>query len=59
MNNLKTGGGLSAGFALNTSTVFDDAANDVLTGGAGKDWFLFGNGDLLTDMSNQESATFI
>ena len=59
VDNLKTGGGLSGGFALNPSTVFDDGANDVLTGGAGKDWFLFGNGDLLTDLSNTEAATFI
>ena len=59
VNNLKTGGGLSAGFALNASTVFDDAANDVLSGGSGKDWFLFGNGDVLTDLSNQDAATFV
>jgi PKD repeat protein len=59
VNNLKTGGGLSAGFALNTSTVFNDSASDALTGGAGKDWFLFGTGDLLADLANTEPATLI
>ena len=28
-------------WALNPDTVFDDASPDVLTGGAGSDWFLF------------------
>ncbi len=58
VNNLMTAGGLSGGFALNASTVFDDGASDVLTGEAGKDWFLFGNGDVLVDLSRTEAATF-
>jgi PKD repeat protein len=60
VSNLKTGVGLSGGFALNASTVFDDGgAKDTLTGDAGKDWFLFSAGDVLTDLSNSDAATIV
>jgi hypothetical protein len=32
-------GGLNASYFLNSTTVFDDNTTDVLTGGAGLDWF--------------------
>src|SRR5207248_2532964 len=35
----KTKGGLNGSIFLNTSTVLDDAAIDVLMGGSGMDWF--------------------
>jgi Ca2+-binding RTX toxin-like protein len=45
-----------------TTTVFDDGAEDVLTGSAGSDWFfanLSGAGvkDKVTDLSAKEFAT--
>ena len=35
--------------ALNSSTVFDDGAADLLTGDAGQNWFFTGTGDRITD----------
>jgi hypothetical protein len=32
-------GGLNASYFLKNTTVFDDKTTDVLTGGAGMDWF--------------------
>jgi len=39
--NLRDGGGHNGSYRLNTTTVFNDTAEDVLTGGSGLDWFLF------------------
>jgi Ca2+-binding RTX toxin-like protein len=57
-------GGVNGSIFLNTSTVFDDAATDVLTGGSGMDWFfakLSGkrvtNPDTLTDKTSTETVT--
>jgi Ca2+-binding RTX toxin-like protein len=40
--------------------VYDDAAEDVMTGGAGLDWFIFNAdgsaSDSVTDMSTYEST---
>ncbi len=37
---LRYGGGLNGSYVLNSTTVFNDNAIDVLYGGAGLDWFL-------------------
>lgn len=57
-------GGLNGSIFLTTSTVFDDAASDVLLGGTGTDWFfakLSGrrvtNSDTLTDKATSETVT--
>jgi Ca2+-binding RTX toxin-like protein len=42
-------GARTGGFALNSGTVHDDGAADVLTGNAGQDWFFAGLGDRITD----------
>ena len=42
-------GARSGGFALNSGTVLDDGANDLLSGNAGQDWFFAGIGDRITD----------
>ena len=61
VDHLKNGGGLNAGHLLTETTVHDDNAEDVLTGGVGNDWFLFnrdGDGgikDKATDLSVFES----
>lgn len=44
VNNLRTGLGVPA---LNTDTVFDDKAPDILFGQFGWDWFFDGSGDML------------
>jgi titin len=47
-------GALNDGYRLNTSTVFDDAFVDSLTGGQGKDWFLLNwSGSGLFDTSDR------
>jgi hypothetical protein len=57
-------GGLNGSVFLNTSTVFDDNAVDVLTGGTGMDWFFaklpgrrVTNADSLTDRAKGETVT--
>ena len=58
VKNLSDGGGLNGTVKLvNTGenrTVFDDDADDVLTGSAGLDWFLFDpNRDRATDLNDE------
>jgi hypothetical protein len=61
VNNIRTGGGLTAGLVLNGSSVLDDGAADTLGGGAGSDWFFAhtsGTGkDSLTDAIAGETVT--
>jgi PKD repeat protein len=62
---LETGVGTGNAYRLQVSgaasevTVYDDAAQDVMTGGAGLDWFIFNADgsarDSVTDMSTYES----
>ena len=65
VNHLKNGDGLNGTSLVNSLTVHDDGAADVLTGSAGQDWFLFnqdGDGgvkDKVTDLGAQEFATDI
>jgi Ca2+-binding RTX toxin-like protein len=42
-------GAKTGGFALNSGTVQDDGAADLLTGLAGQNWFFAGIGDRITD----------
>jgi Ca2+-binding RTX toxin-like protein len=39
ISNLRNGGGNNGSFKLTSGTVHNDASADVLTGGAGQDWF--------------------
>ncbi|HVK14276.1 MAG TPA: hypothetical protein VM597_36380, partial [Gemmataceae bacterium] len=52
-------GSLAAGVTLTDHTVRDDGMQDVLTGDAGQDWFIFnvsgGVTDQVTDMTSFES----
>ena len=61
--NISTGGGLTGGWALNASTVFNDGLFDALSGGAGSDWFfahVSGTGiDSLTDRVAAEVVSSI
>jgi Ca2+-binding RTX toxin-like protein len=41
-------------YFLNTATVYDAAASDVLTGGQDTDWFFAGNGDTITNRKSRE-----
>jgi hypothetical protein len=55
-------GGLNGSYFLNSSTVFDNGLVDVLTGGAGMDWFFAHpskkNGDIIQNLgSGEEVAT--
>jgi Ca2+-binding RTX toxin-like protein len=56
INDLLTGGGLNGSNTLvDGTTVLDDNAIDVLTGGAGMDWFFLNKKqDNLTDLAPQE-----
>jgi Ca2+-binding RTX toxin-like protein len=54
VNNLRNGGGANGAFVLDDSTVIDDGVKDSLFGDGGLDWFLFGEGDKLRDMSRSE-----
>src|SRR5262249_24937949 len=55
INHLKLGGGLNGSNKLIFGvTVTDDLAADVLTGGAGTDWFLEDGLDTITDLSASE-----
>jgi Ca2+-binding RTX toxin-like protein len=38
------------------ATVFDDFAQDRLTGSSGLDWFFIGTGDIVTDLKNGEQV---
>jgi hypothetical protein len=44
-------GTLSGSTLLNSSTVVDDGNVDTLTGGNGRDWFIYGPGDGVKDMT--------
>lgn len=46
-----------ANLASILSTVLDDGAGDWLTGGPGRDWFLTGLGDLISDKANGGTET--
>ena len=55
INHLRLGGGLNGANTLALGvTVADDHAADVLTGGAGSDWFLEHALDTVTDLSGTE-----
>lgn len=45
--------------ALNASTVFDDAASDILNGGSGQDWFFVHTGSNSDTVSNVQSGEVI
>ena len=54
---IKNGGGLNGTNALNLgSTVIDDLATNILTGGAGNDWFFKGTNDIITDLQPGEQV---
>jgi hypothetical protein len=56
-------GGLNGSYFLNSSTVFDNGLIDVLTGGAGMDWFFAHtskkNGDTIQNLNSGEVVTTI
>jgi Ca2+-binding RTX toxin-like protein len=60
MNGNGSGNRSNDGFFLNEHTAFDDNAQDVLTGGGGRDWFFAQLGgdkakrDLVTDLHGNE-----
>ena len=54
VSNIRTGTGLSTGFALNNTTVTQDALPDILFGNLDRDWFLLGAGDNLRDRLGNE-----
>jgi Ca2+-binding RTX toxin-like protein len=55
INSLKLGGGLNGSNRLIVgSTVIDDFAADILTGGGGTDWFVEHPTDYVTDLSASE-----
>jgi len=41
-------------YFLNSNTVYDATAQDVLTGNGGRDWFFAGKGDKITDLQTNE-----
>lgn len=57
VNDLMHGGGLNGSYVLNSKTVFDDHALDILVGNRGLDWFIFSTGDLILDQAAGEIAT--
>jgi Ca2+-binding RTX toxin-like protein len=61
INLIQNGGGVNGLYQLNSMTVHDDAAVDVLFGESGRDWFLYAAGglfpDLLQDKKSNEIAT--
>ena len=60
VDHLRNGGGANGAYRLNTSTVFNDAFADILTGGTGTDWFLLnsaGAGTLDRLLGNARSET--
>ena len=57
INFIKNGGGLNGTNTLNLgTTVIDDLAANVLTGGAGNDWFFQGTSDTITDLQAGEQV---
>src|SRR5262245_25400322 len=63
ISHLQNGGGLNGGYVFNSTTVFDDAFADSLTGNQGRDWFLLNltGGSVLdtSDKGKNETATDI
>jgi uncharacterized delta-60 repeat protein len=57
INHLLNGGGLNRSAVLNTTTCSDNGKADTLTGGAGRDWFLVGALDQVTDLNNGGTET--
>jgi len=57
VNDLMHGGGLNGSYVLNSKTVFNDHATDILVGNRGLDWFIFSTGDLILDQAPGEIAT--
>jgi hypothetical protein len=62
VGHLSSGGGSNGTYRLNASTLFNDTAADVLTGGTGTDWFLLnsagaGTLDRLLGAAKGETAT--
>ena len=57
VNDLMHGGGLNGSYVLNSKTVFDDHATDILVGNRGLDWFIFSTGDQILDQAAGEVAT--
>jgi ELWxxDGT repeat protein len=49
-------GGLNGSYLLNSAAVFDDSATDVLTGGAGVDWFFAHLKGKSTDRVNAQAS---
>jgi Ca2+-binding RTX toxin-like protein len=52
-------GGLNRPEVLNAGTIYEDAATDTMTGGAGRDWFFSSNAtpDSLLDRTADETVT--
>jgi hypothetical protein len=47
INDLTKGGGSNGSVVLNTTTVFNDNATDILVGNGGSDWLLSNTGDMI------------
>ena len=57
INFIKNGGGLNGSNKLNLgTTVIDDLAANVLTGGSTSDWFFKGTKDTITDLNSGEQV---
>ena len=59
VNNITLGTGLSGGFALNDTTVFDDGIKDYLAGKKGLDWYLADSDDDKIKLDGDEILTEI
>ena len=57
VNDLKQGGGLTAGYALNATTVINNSTGSLLVGGSGTDWFLFNTKDFIFGQKKGEVLT--
>jgi hypothetical protein len=57
VDNLRTGVGGNGEVKLTQATLFDDAAEDKLTGAAGQSWFAYDKRDKATDRHASEVAT--
>jgi Ca2+-binding RTX toxin-like protein len=44
-------------YFLDSATVYDALAHDILTGNAGRDWFFAGAGDVVTDQAANETKS--
>ena len=59
VNHTMHGGGLNGSYVFNSSTVFNDNANDILFGNGGSDWYLFNTGDTIIGKNPGDIATRI